>query len=223
MHMEEHSVYFIALVCVFFSKQQNRCPCERRKQPGKEVDPEGGVKGHVARPSRLPSGPAAAWNVKHREDARAAAEHPQRPKPSSANGLGLSGAFPLLLSSQSRYISPGSRTWGLVRDTARLEETQRRMIRLWEEAASSPLWCQNSNQNIVCLLSLSLVIPFRCLSVGASGSYMGRTSTKSTSEPNGRSNYFKLRRCEWSIKLASLLLDLSWSSSSSLLLLQISI
>lgn len=93
-----------------------------------------GVKGYLY--PRPPSGPAAAWKIARGEDMRAAAvslprsaEPRQKPKPSSPNGLRLSGVFPLLLSplewaSQSRHINPGSRTWGLVRDTARLEETE---------------------------------------------------------------------------------------------------
>lgn len=64
-----------------------------------------------------------------------------KPKPSSPNGLRLSGEFLLLLSplesaSQSGYINPGSRTWGLVRDTARLEETQRMFLGWWKKSST---------------------------------------------------------------------------------------
>ncbi len=59
----------------------------------------------------------------------------QKPKILSPNGLRPSGVFPLALSqsgsvSQSWGVTPMSRTWGLVRDTARLgRQTGKRWIK----------------------------------------------------------------------------------------------
>lgn len=58
----------------------------------------------------------------------------QKPKISSPNGLRLRGVFPLALSqlgsmSQSGGVTPMSRTWGLVRDTASLRRHKRKVMR----------------------------------------------------------------------------------------------
>lgn len=136
----ENKVYFIALVCFFFFLPPSRRIAvrvrERGKQPGKEEEAEGSkvINTPGSLLAQLVPQISHVGKAQRQSQSLRSAELRQKPKPSSPNGLRLSGAFPLSpleSASQSRYISPGSRTWGLVRDTARLQETQGRFIGWW--------------------------------------------------------------------------------------------
>lgn len=180
----EYKVHLIALVCFFFcffSNSRIAVRAWKRAATGQ---------GGVVRRSKVMYTPGSLlarllherWHVgktRGQLPSLHSAEPRQKPMPSSPNGLRLSGVFLLLLSplesaSQSGYINPGSRTWGLVRDTARLEETQR-MFLGWRkkqkfnnrqkkksqrtpssDKSTSPLWCHNSHQNL-CSVSRSIV------------------------------------------------------------------
>lgn len=186
MPAEEYKVHLIALVCFFcfFFQTAELLYAWKRTATGR---------GGVVRRSKVMCTPGSLlaqllherWHVGKtwgQLPSLHSAEPRQKPLPSSPNGLRLSGVFLLLLSplesaSQSGYINPGSRTWGLVRDTARLEETQRRFLGWWKKNRSStiakkrkkkcqrtpsyakstsPLWCHNSHQNL-CSVSRSFV------------------------------------------------------------------